>query len=165
MVIDILLILSASAAVFAGYQRGLLHSLLSTIGYVGGGVLGLLLALNFLDNLNSTLYRFVAVIVAIFTAAEIGRRLVGWLAKYFRAKILWAPLRFIDSLGGVALSLARLTLISYLVISALLWSPWQAARESVADSQIFAKLSEYQPKFMTELRAQIDKKLSISLPK
>lgn len=165
MAIDIILVISAAGAVFAGYQRGLLHSLLSTIGYVGGGVLGLLLALNFLDNVHSILNRFAALIVAIFIAAEIGRRVVRWLAKYFRARILWAPLRFIDSLGGVALSLARLTLISYLLISALLWSPWQTVRESAADSQIFAKLSEYQPKFMTELRGEIDKKLSINLLK
>lgn len=165
MVIDLILILGAAGAVFTGYQKGLLQSLLSTVGYIGGGVLGLLLALNFLNNVHSNFNRFMAVIVAIFIVAEIGRRVAGWLAKYFRAKIMWAPLKFIDSLGGIALSLARLTFISYLVISALLWSPWQAARDSVAESKLFAKASEYQPKFMTDLRAEIDKKLSISLLK
>ena len=165
MVIDLLLILSAAGAVFVGYQRGLLHSILSTVGYIGGGVAGLLLALKFLENVHSNFNRFAAVIIAIFIAAEIGRRVIGRLAKYFRTKILWAPLRFIDSLGGAALSLARLIFISYLVISALLWSPWQVARESAANSEIFAKMSEYQPKFMINLRAEIDKKLSISLPK
>ncbi|MBC7463529.1 MAG: CvpA family protein [Actinobacteria bacterium] len=165
MIIDIILILCAAGAVFAGYQRGLLHTLLSTIGYIGGGVLGLLLALNFLDNVHTNFNRFMAVIIAIFLAAEIGRRLIGSLARYVRTRILWAPLRFLDSVGGVALELARLVVISYLVISALLWSPWQVARESVADSKIFAKVSEYQPKFVDQLRSEIDKKLSISLPK
>ncbi len=165
MVIDIVLILSAAAAVYAGYQRGLLHTLLSTIGYIGGGVGGLLLALHFLDNVHTNFNRFLAVIVAIFLAAELGRRALGWLAKYFRTKILWGPLRFVDSIGGVALELIRLVVISYLVISALLWSPWQPARDAVASSKIFAKISDYQPSFVSDLRAEIDKKLSVSLPK
>lgn len=165
MIIDIILILCAAGAVFAGYQRGLMQTVLSTVGYIGGGVLGLLLALNFLENVPTNFNRFMAVIVAIFLAAELGRRLVGSLAKYFRSKILWAPLRLIDSILGVALELIRLTVIAYLVISALLWSPWQAARESVSDSKIFAKASQYQPDFVDQVRAEIEKVLSISLPK
>jgi len=165
MIIDIILILCAAGAVYAGYQRGLLRTVLSTIGYIGGGVLGLLLALNFLEDVPTNFNRFMAVIVAIFLTAELGRRLVGSLAKFFRSKILWAPLRFIDSIAGVTLELIRLAVIAYLVISALVWSPWQAARESVSDSKIFAKASEYQPKIVDQLRSEIEKVLSISLPK
>lgn len=165
MVIDIVLILGAVGAVFTGYQKGLLRSILATVGYVGGGVLGLVLALQFVENMHTNLNRFIAVIVAIFLMAEIGRRLARRLAKYFRTKIMWGPLRFIDSLLGVALELVRLAVISYLVISVLLWSPWQFARNQVADSLIYAKIVEYQPAFLDQLRETIDKKLSITLQK
>lgn len=165
MVIDIFLVLGASVAVFAGYQRGLLRSLLTTAGYIGGGVLGLILALQFVENMHTNLNRFIAVFVAIFLMAELGRRFAKWLAKYFRTKIMWGPLRFIDSLLGVALELVRLAVISYLLISVLLWSPWQDARNQVADSMIYHKIVEYEPIYLDRLREEIDQKLSISLQK
>ncbi len=159
MLIDAVLIISLFLAVITGFRRGFLQAVFSTIGYIGGGVLGLALALRFVSDVHSALNRFGAVILAIFIMAELGRRLLGALASFFRARILWSPLRFIDSLAGVVLEVLRVTVISYLLISVILWSPWSAARSAVSQSTIYPKLNERMPAFVTQLRADIEKNL------
>lgn len=158
MIVDILLVLMAFGAVISGYRRGFLQTLFSTIGYIGGGILGLALALNFSSKVHSSVNRFLLVIFAIFLMAEIGRRLFGSLAKFFRARLLWSPFRFIDSLAGVALELARVIIFAYLLISVALWSPWAFARHAVAQSTIYPRMQKQMPHVLDQLRKDIEKK-------
>ena len=164
MVIDVILVLLAISAIFTGFRRGFLQTLLTTIGYIGGGVLGLALSLHFASQVHSSVNRIGAVILSIFLMAEIGRRVFGLLAKYFRTRILWSPLKFLDSLGGVVLELVRATLISYLIISVLLWSPWTPVRKAVRESTIYPKITKQLPTPIKQLRSDIENRLSISLP-
>lgn len=163
MIIDILLVGAALWAVFSGFRRGFLQSLLSTIGYVGGGVAGLALALRFAIKLHSDVNRFASVLVAIFLVAEIGRRIFTWLGKFFHTKILWGPLRFIDSLAGVALELARVAVVAFMIVSVILWSPWTSARKAVSESTLYPKISKQMPHVLDQLRVDVEKKLKINL--
>ena len=163
MLVDAILIILAVLGVITGYRRGFLHTVFSTVGYIGGGVAGLALALEFAADVHSAINRFGATVLAIFIVAELGRRLFGALAKFFRARLLWSPLRFMDSIAGVVLELLRVTVISYLVISVILWSPWSAARNAVSESTIYPKINEKMPTFVTHLRAEIEKNLD-SIP-
>ncbi|MCX6431010.1 MAG: CvpA family protein [Actinobacteria bacterium] len=164
MVIDVILVLIAVSAVFTGFRRGFLQTLLTTLGYIGGGVLGLALSLHFASQVHSNVNRIGAVILSIFLMAEIGRRVFGLLAKYFRTRILWSPLKFLDSLAGVVLELVRAILISFLIISVLLWSPWTPVRSAVRESTIYPKIAKQLPTPIKQLRSEIEKRLSISLP-
>ncbi len=163
MLIDVLLILIAIGSVFTGFRRGFLQTLLTTVGYIGGGVLGLALALHFAAQVHSQINRIGAILLSIFLMAEIGRRVFGKLANFFRTRILWAPLRFIDSLAGVALELVRATLITYLVLSVLLWSPWNSVRSAVRESTIYPSITKELPEPVKNFRSEIEKKLSTNL--
>ena len=164
MIVDIVLVLLAITAVVSGYRRGFLHTIFTTVGYIGGGILGLVLSLHFVANVQSSVNRFLLTIIAIFLMAELGRRILGSVAKFFRTKILWAPFRFIDSLAGVILELIRVAILAYLLISVILWSPWPSARNAVSESTIYPKLTKAMPHIFSQLRADIEKKLSITLP-
>lgn len=164
MIVDIVLVLLAVTAVVSGFRRGFLHTIFTTVGYIGGGVLGLVLSLHFVANVHSSLNRFLVIITAIFLMAELGRRILGSVANFFRTKILWAPFRFIDSLAGVILELIRVAILAYLLISVILWSPWASARNAVSESTIYPKLTKAMPHIFSQLRADIEKKLSITLP-
>jgi uncharacterized membrane protein required for colicin V production len=164
MVVDVILILIALGAVFTGFRRGFLQTLLTTVGYIGGGVLGLALALHFAAQVHSDINRIGAILLSIFLMAEIGRRVLGLLANYFRTRILWAPLKFVDSLAGVVLELLRATLISYLVISVLVWSPWTSVRTAVQESTIYPRITKQLPEPIKQLRSEIEKRLSLNLP-
>lgn len=159
MLIDAILILTAFGAVISGYRRGFLQSLFSTIGYIGGGILGLVLGLDFTSKVHSTLNRFLLLFFAILIFAEIGRRLLGMLATFFRARLLWAPLRFLDSIAGVALELVRVTIFAYLLIAVALWSPWSFAKDAIADSKIYPQMKKEMPHALDQLRVEIEKKL------
>lgn len=159
MLVDAILILTAVGAVITGFRRGFLQSLFSTIGYVGGGILGLSLGLDFTSKVHSSLNRFLLVFFAIFILAEIGRRLLGMLAKFFRARLLWVPLRFIDSVAGVALELVRVTIFAYLLITVALWSPWSFAKSAIVESKIYPEMKKEMPHVLDQLRVDIEKKL------
>jgi len=163
MIVDIVLVLLAITAVVSGYRRGFLHTIFTTVGYIGGGILGLVLSLHFVANVQSSVNRFLLTIIAIFLMAELGRRILGSMAKFFRTKILWAPFRFIDSLAGVILELIRVAILTYLLISVILWSPWASARNAVSESTIYPKLTKAMPHILSQLRADIEKKLSVTL--
>lgn len=159
MLVDAILILTAIGAVISGYRRGFLQSLFSTIGYIGGGILGLVLGLDFTSKVHSTLNRFLLLFFAILIFAEIGRRLLGMLATFFRARLLWAPLRFLDSIAGVALELVRVTIFAYLLIAVALWSPWSFAKDAIAGSKIYPQMKKEMPHALDQLRVEIEKKL------
>ncbi len=159
MLIDAILILTAVGAAITGFRRGFLRSLFSTIGYIGGGILGLSLGLDFTSRVHSSLNRFLLVFIAIFLFAEIGRRLLGMLATFFRARLLWAPLRFIDSIAGIALELLRVTIFAYLLIAVALWSPWSFAKSAIGQSKIYSEMKREMPHALDQLRVDIEKKL------
>lgn len=159
MLVDAILILTAVGAVITGFRRGFLRSLFSTIGYIGGGILGLSLGLDFTSKIHSSLNRFLLVFFAIFILAEIGRRLLGMLATFFRARLLWAPLRFIDSVAGVALEIVRVTIFAYLLITIALWSPWSFAKNAIAESKFYPEMKRQMPHALDQLRVDIEKKL------
>lgn len=94
MIIDILLVVSFCLAVFFGYRRGFLQTIFSTIGYIGGGVLGLILALEYSPHIQNSVYRFLAILISIFIVAEIGRRVLGATAKFFQNKVIVGTLSF-----------------------------------------------------------------------
>ena len=164
MLVDAILILTAIGAAFTGFRRGFLQSLFSTVGYIGGGILGLSLGLDLTAKVHSSLNRFLLVFVAIFLLAEIGRRLLGMLAGAFRARLLWAPLRFIDSIAGIALELIRVTVFAYLLITVALWSPWSFAKSSISEIKIYAEMKKTMPHALDQLRVDIEKKLG-SIPR
>lgn len=159
MLVDAILLLAAIGAVITGFRRGFLRSLFSTIGYIGGGILGLSLGLDLTSKVHSSLNRFLLVFVAVFLFAEIGRRLLGMLATFLRARLLWAPLRFIDSIAGIALELLRVTIFAYLLITLALWSPWSFAKSAIAHSKIYAEMKKEMPHVLDQLRVDIDKRL------
>lgn len=159
MIVDAILILTALGAVITGFRRGFLQSLFSTVGYIGGGILGLILGLDFTPKVHSTLNRFLLVFFAVLILAEIGRRLLGSLATFFRTRLLWAPLRFIDSIAGVALELVRVTIFAYLLIALALWSPWSFAKNAIGESKIYPQMKKEMPHVLDQLRVEIEKKL------
>jgi uncharacterized membrane protein required for colicin V production len=161
MIVDILLIVTAFGAVISGFKRGFLQALFTTVGYIGGGVLGLILSLHYVEKIHSTTNKFVLVILAILISAEVCKHIAGALARFFRARLLWSPLRFLDSLAGVALELCRVTIISYLVLSVALGSPWNMAKSAVSESRIYKQMVLREPKVMDQLREEINSKLSI----
>jgi uncharacterized membrane protein required for colicin V production len=152
MIVDIALALLALGAIKRGYSTGFLATIFRTLGYIVGGVAGLYFSLQFVASWDSIIKQIVAVLVAIFLCAQLGLFVFGKAAKFFHARLLWKPLKAIDSLAGVALELIRIVVIGYLVLTTLLWSPWSPVKTQINDSQIYAQLDTHLPNVITDLK-------------
>ncbi len=159
MFLDIALALLALGAVMRGYRSGFLATVFRTLGYIVGGVAGLYFSLQYVANWDSVIKQIGAVLVAIFLGAQAGLFIFGKAAKFFHARILWKPLKAIDSLAGVALELIRVLVIGYLVLTTMLWSPWGQIKEQINESQIYAQLDSHLPSVLTDLKDRAQKLL------
>lgn len=163
MVVDIALALLALGALKRGYSNGFLATIFRTLGYIAGGVSGLYFSLQFVASWGSLVNQIVAVLVTIFLSAQVGLFAFGKLAKFFHARLLWKPLKGIDSLAGVALELTRVVVIGYLVLTTLLWSPWSQVKTQINESQIYAQLDERLPSVITDLKERANELLNLHL--
>ena len=161
MIVDIALVLLTLGAIKRGYSTGFLATLFRTLGYIVGGVAGLYFSLQLVASWDSLLKQVIAVLVAIFLGAQLGLFVFGKFAKFFHARLLWKPLKAIDSLAGVALELIRVVVIGYLVLTTLLWSPWSAVKNEVNESQIYAQLDDRLPSVITDLRDRANELLNL----
>ena len=152
MIVDIVLALLAIGAIKRGYTTGFLATIFRTVGYIVGGVAGLYFSLQLVASWDSLLKQVIAVLVAIFLCAQLGLFVFGKAAKFFHARLLWKPLKAIDSLAGIALELTRVVVIGYLVLTTLLWSPWSPVKTQINESQIYAQLDQHLPNLVTDLK-------------
>lgn len=152
MIVDIALALLALGALKRGYSNGFLSTIFRTLGYIVGGVAGLYFSLQLVSTWASLINQIAAVLVAIFLGAQLGLFLFGKAAKFFHARLLWKPLKAIDSFAGVALELIRVVVIAYLVLTTLLWSPWSQVTNQINESQIYAQLDQRLPGVFTDLK-------------
>ena len=160
MFVDIALALLALGAIKRGYSTGFLATIFRTLGYIVCGVAGLYFSLQFVANWDSLIKQVVAVLVAIFLGAQLGLLVFGKFAEFFHARLLWKPLKAIDSLAGVALELIRVVVIGYLVLTTLLWSPWSPVKSEINESQVYAQLDQRLPSVITDLKDRADELLS-----
>jgi len=161
MYVDIALVVLALLALKRGYSAGFLATIFRTLGYITGGVAGLYFSLQLVAPWVNITKQIAVVLIAIFLGAQLGLFLFGKVAKFFHARLLWKPLKVIDSLAGVALELARVVIIGYLVLTTLLWSPWSPVKTQVNESKIFAKLDERLPSVITDLKDRANELLNL----
>ena len=143
MFVDIALALLALGAIKRGYSTGFLATIFRTLA-----------------SWDSLIKQVIEVLVAIFLGAQLGLLVFGKFAKFFHARLLWKPLKAIDSLAGVALELIRVVVIGYLVLTTLLWSPWSPVKTQINESQIYAQLDQRLPSMITDLKDRADELLT-----
>ena len=140
---------------YRGYKAGFLKSIFSMLGYVGGGVLGLALAWNYLKNWDGVLQKFSLLLLAIAVGSVIGQWLLTKFAELFHEKILFGPFKWLDSLLGAAFSVLQIVLMAYLVAVVCLATPWQWADKNIPDSQIYQKVDQYTPTLIKSVTEKV----------
>jgi uncharacterized membrane protein required for colicin V production len=153
---DLIVILILFIAFYGGYKNGLIKSILSAIGYIAGGVLGLAAAVNYLSTWQSELQKVGLALLAILLGATLGEFLLGKIGSLFRKVLFVPPFKFIDSLLGAGLSLARAAFVLYLVSALLVVSSWSLADEQIMPSKIYTYTDSHLPSIMKEIRAEIN---------
>ena len=153
---DFAVVLILFIAFFGGYKNGLIKSIFSTIGYIAGGGLGLAAAVNHLSNWQSEIQKVGLALLAILLGATLGEFLLGKIGSLFRKVLFVPPFKFIDSLLGAVLSVARAAFVLYLVFTLLVVSSWSLADDYIKPSKVYTYTESHLPAVMKEIRAEID---------
>ena len=154
---DLIIALILLITALSGFKNGLLQSIFKTVGYIAGGVVGVAIAVEVMSKWSSTLAKAGGAIILILLLATAGEFILGKIGLGFRRALLIAPLKFIDSLLGALLSIARTAFIAYLLAVILVATPWSFGDKYIATSKFYTYTDSHLPKVITDLKTQADK--------
>jgi uncharacterized membrane protein required for colicin V production len=155
----VLLVISA----YSGFKAGLIQTVFKTIGYIAGGVIGVDIAIDYLDSLNSEIYLLGGLVFSVIIFALVGEFSLGRLGLLFRKALFIPPFKFIDSALGGALSVIKFGVIAYLISTILVASPIALAGKYITPSKSYTYADTHLPKVAMDLKqevAQLFNKLS-----
>ena len=138
-----------------GWRAGLLKSIFSLIGFVGGGLAGLILAIKFLSHINNVFGKFALNILFILIGSTIGEWVFGRFAKFFHNKVLFAPFSWIDSIFGSLFIIIRNGLIVYLIFSLITVTGWKTPSKYINQSRFYSKSKVLVPALIKDLTSKV----------
>jgi uncharacterized membrane protein required for colicin V production len=147
----VLLVISA----FSGFKAGLIQMIFKTIGYIAGGVIGVGIAIKYLDPLDSEIYLIGGLILLVIIFALLGEFLLNRIGLLFRKALFIPPFKFIDSALGGALSVIKFGVIAYLISTILVASPIALADKYITPSKSYIYADTHLPKAAKDLEQEI----------
>jgi uncharacterized membrane protein required for colicin V production len=156
-ILDFILIFILLVAFFSGYRLGLLQSLFKAIGYILGGLLGIYLALNYLEQFESKTVKLLLTLILILLSALSLEYILGRIGLLLHKSSLFAPFKAVDSLFGALLSIIKNLIIFYLLASVLLLSNLKQLTTYINNSNIYSYLDQHLPKIFTDLKGEVEK--------
>jgi uncharacterized membrane protein required for colicin V production len=152
---DYLILILLAISAFSGFKAGLIQTVFKTIGYIAGGVIGVAVAIDYFDSLNSDIYLLGGLILSVIIFALLGEFLLGRLGLLFRKAFFIAPLKFIDSALGGTLSVIKFCVIGYLISTILIASAIAPADKYIIPSKSYTYADTHLPKVVMDLKQEV----------
>ena len=149
---DLLVLIALLITAYGGVKNGFIQTIFQTIGYIAGGVAGVAIAVEVMNTWSNNLAKAAGAITFILLLATMGEFILGKIGLGFRKVFFISPLRFLDSLLGVALAILRTVFITYLLAVILIATPWSIGDRYIANSQFYTYTDSHLPKAVTELK-------------
>ena len=156
-ILDLLLILTLLISGVSGYRLGLLQSLFKAAGYIIGGLLGIYLAFNYLEQFESKSIKLTLTLILILLSAISLEYILAKVGVLIHKGLLFASVKLLDSLLGALLALVKNLIIFYLIATVLLFSTFKQPVDYIKDSYIYSYLDKHLPKIFTDLKGEVDK--------
>ncbi len=149
MIIDVVLGLVLVGYAVSGYRQGLVVSLLSLTGFLGGGALALWGLPRLIDRYltpgTGDVRQLIAVVIGVLAAATIGQAVGATLGRDARRSLRTRPLRAVDSALGAASGVVAVCLLVGVVAAALRTGPSAVVSRGVASSRIVQSIDAVAP--------------------
>jgi S1-C subfamily serine protease len=142
--LDVGLVVVIGLFAFSGYRRGFITGVLSLVGFVGGAILGTRVASPIASWLSSFPRPAVGLVV-VFLSASIGQLVASTIGAAIRRRVLWNPLRAVDSVAGALLSIIPVLFIAWLLGRAILRTPYPSLVREVNNSKILTAVDRVIP--------------------
>ena len=147
--IDLLLALVLLGYAVSGFRQGLLVSLLSLVGFLGGGALAMWglpqLLERWLTPQAADLRRVIVIVIGVLAAASIGQAIGVATGTRVRSHVRARPARLLDAALGAVASLAAVALLVWLIAGALRGGPAPALSRAIGQSRIVTAIDQVIP--------------------
>jgi S1-C subfamily serine protease len=143
--IDWLLVVLVLAYALSGYWQGFITGAFATVGLLVGGLVGVWLAPKLLGDAAPSVWVSLGALFVVILAASLGQGLLQYAGAKVRDRIRWQPVRFVDAVGGAALSAAAVLLIAWALGVAISGSRLSGVSNAVRESSVLAKVNRVMP--------------------
>jgi len=143
--IDWVLVLLVLAYALSGYWQGFITGAFATVGLLAGGLLGVWLAPKLLGDAAPSVWVSLGALFVVILAASLGQGILQYVGARARDKIRWQPVRFVDAVGGAALSAAAVLLVAWALGVAVSGSRISGVSNAVRQSAVLAKVNGVMP--------------------
>lgn len=159
MIIDIFLIGFLLFALISGFKNGFIPAVLGLIGYLAGGVAGLLVAKRITDDWQGLLTTLIVLVISIFSSALIGQKVARAIGRGFRSLI--GPLKVFDGLLGALFTVAKALIFIYFLVSIISISRWESALSIIDESRVIEEISLRVPDSVSKIFEEIKEQVSV----
>ena len=153
-ILDLAVCLTLFISGVSGYRLGLLQSLFKAAGYIIGGLLGIYLALNYLEQFESRSIKLALTLILILLSAISLEYILAKVGVLIHKGLLFAPFKSIDLLAGSLLSVVKTSITYYIISTLLLATSWQIADDYIKDSKFYTTCDKYLPKVITDIKIE-----------
>ena len=163
VLLDVVLAVAVVLFAVSGYRQGFVVGVLSFVGFLGGGVIGAKLAPSVAAWPALVDFpRAVVALAVVFLCASVGQVLATLAGRGLRRRITWQPVRQLDAVGGVLVSVVGLLLVSWLVGRAIAQSSYPALSAQVRGSVVIGTVDDLVPdggrRLFSEFRQLVDER-------
>ncbi len=143
--LDWFLVVLVLAYAVSGYWQGFISGAFATAGLLLGGLLGVLAAPRLLGDAAPALWVSLAALFVVLVCASFGQALLQFAGSRIRDRITWQPVRALDAVGGAALSMVAVLVVSWALGVAVSGAklPWVSAQ--VRDSSVLSRVDDLMP--------------------
>jgi len=143
--LDWILVVVVLAYAVSGYWQGFITGAFATAGLLCGGAFGIWLAPHLLGNADPSVFVTLGALFIVVLAATIGQATFQFVGARVRDRIRWRPVRFVDAVGGAALSAAAVLVIAWALGVAVSGTHVAGLTGLVRDSTVLAKVNAVMP--------------------
>ncbi|WP_433330616.1 MarP family serine protease [Spirillospora sp. CA-294931] len=144
--LDLILIVLVALFGVSGYRQGFIVSLLSFVGFVGGGVVGVLIAPPIAEaTVSGTSQQALLAIVIAFLAATLGQLIASSVGAVLRNRVTGINARAVDAAGGAVVSALSLLIVAWFFGTLVAGSDFKPVRTQVKASTIIGGVDDLMP--------------------
>jgi S1-C subfamily serine protease len=143
--LDWFLILIALLYALSGYWQGFIAGAFATVGLLLGGFGGIWLAPVLLGDAAPSLWVSLGALFVVLVCASIGQAVFQFVGTKVREQVTWQPVRALDAIGGAALSVAAVLIVTWMLGVAVSGSRIPAVADAVRGSKVLRTVNEVMP--------------------
>lgn len=161
--LDILIVLVLLAYSISGYYQGFVTNLVATIGLMVGGLLAVSIVPSVMGDSTPTVTSSLLALAAVIVAAVVGQAIGTYVGSDIKKSISWQPLRWVDAVGGSALSIVAVLCAAWALGYAVSGTQIPVVSKEARGSAILSRVNEIMPSSATDVLDAFNQVLDTNL--